>query len=61
MAEQIEFVFTAPTLEERVRTDFELIRDALARADLAGDRAGVGDHPGVSGAVRREPLKSHGF
>jgi hypothetical protein len=32
MAERIERVFTAPTLEERVRTDFELIRDALALA-----------------------------
>jgi hypothetical protein len=30
MAERIERVFTAPTLKERVRTDFELIRDALA-------------------------------
>ena len=32
MAERIERVFTAPMLEERVRTDFELISDALALA-----------------------------
>jgi hypothetical protein len=38
MAERIERVFTAPTLEERVRTGFELIRDALA---LAPTSAGI--------------------
>jgi hypothetical protein len=32
MAERIEHVFAAPALEERVRTSFELIRDALALA-----------------------------
>jgi hypothetical protein len=38
MAERSERVFTAPTLEERVRTDFDLIRDALA---LAPTSAGI--------------------
>jgi hypothetical protein len=38
MADRIERVFTAPTLEERVRTDLELIRDALA---LAPTSAGI--------------------
>ncbi len=32
MAERIECVLTAPSLEERARTDFGLIRDALALA-----------------------------
>jgi hypothetical protein len=32
MAERIERVFAGPTLEERVQTSFELIRDALALA-----------------------------
>ena len=32
MAERIERVFTASTLEDRVRTELELIRNALALA-----------------------------
>jgi hypothetical protein len=38
MGPRIERVFAAPTLDERVRIDFELIRDALA---LAPTSAGI--------------------